>query len=1178
MKSFGRYIFSAILALSVFAGCEEEVAEPVLLEIDRTNMKMTVGQSQKLNASLKGAEGDFVWESDTPEVASVDAEGLVVALAAGKANVIVTAGGVSKTCAVEVIDFTAAKLELNSDFTKENGSNYSHLILKGETLKLEPKFYNGDGEKVNEMAYPKYAVTISNPSKQGETVVSVNEDGVVEAINPGYATVRISGAGLEAFVALTVKSMELASTEMTMFVNQSNFLVATIYPEDLPESQKLVEWVSYSTDFVKVNNKGVATALKPTTEPVIVAAQCGDLTAECKISVTEYTIDAVVLSALDGLKAADGTYQMLVGDNPYDLAVKFQKNGEDVTDMVKNLAVTVGYTSSNTEVATIENGIISVKKAGTTDITVNCAGKTASFTLNVIQCVESVQIISPEANPYVIGNDVESFTIQYAVYPENASVKTATFSSNAPEVASVDAKTGVVTVHKPGDAQITVTTDGMMRPYVNQSGATVVEPATVNLVLVVSDESTKPSVEIGGEGVNDGVLTIKKGNQVQLKANVTPASYSGSLTWSTTTSNILSVDAKTGLLTALARGTGKVVAVAGGAVAELTVNVLGIDPTAIKIDQEFAGEISVSEKQLLLTASVTAPDNGDFGGVNWYTSNESVATVNSEGQVSIHKAGTVTITAKALSADGTKELSNVTASITLNFIAPEISEVMVAATKSMVEEGESFQLTYQVIPSEAEPKNVMWTMEDGSDLASITSSGVITGIKSERVTDAVTGVSSWRAVTVKVTVDGVSATGQVAIIPRQPSGIELDVPQNNQLKVEQAWNFNPRVLPSDLSGFSIGVYSSPYGAMTNAYGAFAPEEPGSYELTFYTESNTNLVYQRQRSVSISVLPYWVQSISIPSTYELEEGGSAILVAEFTSDVAGKEPYDKTVKWTSMDESVVKVDGNGKITAVAPGTAEVKVTTNGSWSVPSDQQPKTASCMVTVKGAENVIKVGDYYYSDGTTSSSIVAGKTIVGIVISRDNAKSTDVKLPNDCTHGLVLALGQGEGNWSSSYDAGKVNTWALANGYQNTTGVYYSAGSYVTNDYGKRLLGYNNTSALRGYIAKYGYTSGIVAALDAYAATVTLPASASEMYIPSIAEMQLIHNNFEVINAALEAAGGTTFVRDPYDNQKDLYWTTSENESSSGNAAALNPFSGQLHGGVLKGSGIKKVRYIFAF
>ena len=93
MKSFGRYIFSAILVLSAFAGCQKEVVEPVLLEIDRTNMKMTVGQSQKLNAVLKGAEGEFVWESDKPEIADVDAEGLVVALSAGKANILVTAGG-----------------------------------------------------------------------------------------------------------------------------------------------------------------------------------------------------------------------------------------------------------------------------------------------------------------------------------------------------------------------------------------------------------------------------------------------------------------------------------------------------------------------------------------------------------------------------------------------------------------------------------------------------------------------------------------------------------------------------------------------------------------------------------------------------------------------------------------------------------------------------------------------------------------------------------------------------------------------------------------------------------------------------------------------------------------------------------------------------------------------------
>ena len=70
--------------------------------------------------------------------------------------------------------------------------------------------------------------------------------------------------------------------------------------------------------------------------------------------------------------------------------------------------------------------------------------------------------------------------------------------------------------------------------------------------------------------------------------------------------------------------------------------------------------------------------------------------------------------------------------------------------------------------------------------------------------------------TVKVTVDEVSAEAQVAIIPRQPSGIEVEIPENNQMKVEQSWSCNRRILPSDLSGFTVGVYSSPFASMPSA--------------------------------------------------------------------------------------------------------------------------------------------------------------------------------------------------------------------------------------------------------------------------------------------------------------------------------------------------------------------------
>ena len=1180
MKNIFRFFSLVAFVACAAISCNKELVEQPLLELDRSNMKMNIGQSQKLNASLKGAEAEFEWNSTDAEIVSVTGDGEVTALAAGTAKIVVSAAGLTKECEVVVVDFTAASMKLNKEFTLDKEpTDYSYLMLKDDELQILPRFYNADGERVDELAYPKYDITASNPSKEGTEVLSVNEDGLILALNPGTATIKVSGAGKTAHLTLTVKAIELSAYEMSMFVKQSDFLIATVLPETLSTSEKKVVWASSAPEYAKVSSTGAVTALQVTSEPVIISARCGQLVAECCVSVVDFLIDAVVLSELDGLKAADGTYQMFVGDTPYSLGVKFEKDGQDVTEKVKELEVNVAYNSSDTNIAVIENGIISVKNPGTTEISVSCAGQTNKFTLNVIQCVESVQILSPEKNPYVVGMDVTEFTIDYAVYPENASVKTVTFSSTNPNVATVDSKTGLVTVHNVGAATIVLTSDGLMKPYIGADGSKVSEPASVNLVLVASDpDMNSTSLSITGDGVQDGTLDLIKGDAVQLDASV-DSDYQGALIWNTTTPNIISVD-ENGRLTALSIGTGKVLLIAGNDVAELTVNVSGVNPTAIKINEE-AGSHPVNVGTILLTASMTAPENGDFAGVNWYSSDENVATVDSEGVVTVKGAGVVTITAKAKSSDGKAELSNVTASVELTFVALGIQEVMITLPKQRIEVGETIQLGCKAVPSDAEIPNQSWSIIDGVGFASITETGLLTGLKAEKEVNQ-SGFLVWKKVTVLLTVvidneRQYEAQAQVELIPKQPTGIEFDVPRNNQLKIYESWNFNPRVLPSDLSGFTVGVYSAPFAAMPNgAYAPFTPEKPGLYGLTFYTESNDNLVYYRERNVQINVDPYWVQSISIPSTYELEDDGRAILVAEFTSDTPGKEPYDKSVKWTSDNESVVKVDANGKITAVAPGTANVTVVTNGEWSVPGGQSQKSASCMVTVKAVATVINVGDYFYSDGTTSSEIVPGKTVVGIVISRDNARSTDVRLPESCTHGLVLALGQGEGNWSSSYDAGKVNTWALDNGYQNTTGVYYSGG-YVTNEFGKHLLGYNNTSALRGYLAKYSYTSGIIAALDAYAKTVTLPESVSDLYIPSIAEMQMVHSNFDLINEALKAADGVPFVMDPRDNQKDMYWTTSENEASSGQAAALNPFTGELQGGVMK-SKSKKVRFIFAF
>lgn len=498
--------------------------------------------------------------------------------------------------------------------------------------------------------------------------------------------------------------------------------------------------------------------------------------------------------------------------------------------------------------------------------------------------------------------------------------------------------------------------------------------------------------------------------------------------------------------------------------------------------------------------------------------------------------------------------------------------IVVDGDASDLQVGQSLQLRAVYVPADFVPESVSWVITENTEGAILDQNGRIEGVFANKLSDG-----NWANVIVTVYADGKSNSKSLRVIPRQPESIEVDMPEAGWLRVGEEWDFNPRVMPEGL-GFGVTCSIMKPGNKFTSDAKLVSDLPGTIDAQFAVASHDDLVYTAYRkNVALNVMPYWVETLTLPAEQEMEVGGSIILSPEFTSDVEGVQPTYKELVWTSSDETKAVVDSYGKVTALASGTVEITATTTGNWSVPSGQSQKSAKCNVTINEAQNVVKVGDFYYSDGTTSSSLEAGKTVVGIVISRDNATSTDKKLPAGCTHGVVLALGEGYGMWSSSYDAGRVNSWATQNGYENTTGTYYSNAhwAYMRNEYGNKLLGYNNTSALKEYIKNNGYTSGILDALAAY--QIALPETASELYIPSIAEMDAIAKNLDVINAALKAAGGTEFVMDPADSQNDAYWTTSENEASSGNAATINPFTGELHGGVMK-SKAKKVRFIFAF
>ena len=128
--------------------------------------------------------------------------------------------------------------------------------------------------------------------------------------------------------------------------------------------------------------------------------------------------------------------------------------------------------------------------------------------------------------------------------------------------------------------------------------------------------------------------------------------------------------------------------------------------------------------------------------VEWSSSDESVATVDENGKVTAVKAGTATITAKALDGDKTATFTltvkEAATSVTLNKTAIELSV------------GASETLTATIAPSGADDA-VEWTTSDET-VATVDENGKVTAVKAGTATITVTtknGKTATCTVTVK---------------------------------------------------------------------------------------------------------------------------------------------------------------------------------------------------------------------------------------------------------------------------------------------------------------------------------------------------------------------------------------------------------------------------------------------
>ena len=321
--------------------------------------------------------------------------------------------------------------------------------------------------------------------------------------------------------------------------------------------------------------------------------------------------------------------------------------------------------------------------------------------------------------------------------------------------------------------------------------------------------------------------------------------------------------------------------------------------------------IEMVEGETFSLVATVLPKDAEYDGVTWASSNASVASVNS-GTVTALKEGTATITASA----GGK---SATCSVKVSAKIIAVTSISLDKASLSIQVGDTETLTATIQPDNATDKAVVWTSSEDA-IASV-SNGKITAHKSGKATiTAKSGTCSAECeVTVSVNTESITL---------DKTTLSLSVGETAQLTAT--------VKPDDATDKTVTWSSSDESVAKVDNGKVAALKSGKATITAKCGDKT---------------AYCVVTVTVPvSSMTIDKTTLSLAIGEFVTLIATVKPddaTDKTVVWSSSDESIAKVD-NGKVMALKIGFAIVTATA-ANFSV---------SCNVTVTHPYNII----YYTS------------------------------------------------------------------------------------------------------------------------------------------------------------------------------------------------------------------------
>ena len=650
------------------------------IELIPGSVALKVGKTASIEAKVfpeTATVKALSWDSNDTNIATVDQNGIITAIAVGEAVITATAtdgSGVKATCSVSVIATPAEGVAIETpDKT---------TLKAGESIKL------------NATVLPETTTNKSiNWSTSDAAIATVDSEGNVIAV--GVGTVEITATtsnGKTYTIALTIdptlaESITLTPATASILIGESIPMVVSVSPATT--TNKSVTWTSSNPEVASVDDSGNVTGLDVgNVEITATTADGSSLKAVSKISVNPILAQSVTIGY-------DGQTNLYVGVKAQLSATVLPENTTDKSIAWRSLNPTVASVS--------ETGLVTALAIGNVTITATTTnGQTAQIEFTVVPTPVSAITFDKTS---VKLKATESVKIIATIVPEDATNKNINWTSSNNSVASVDAD-GVVTAIAVGEAVITATaTDGS---GVFNTVEVQVEPIYAESITIVAEGST----------------TLRDGETVQLRAVFVPENTTDKrVTWDAGPEINATID-ENGLFTAgsVPRLVGVVARSIGTpwVSGSTVINVVATPVESVEITSEPLVLLPGESKEVAVSVN---PSTATDKTITWSVSDESIIKLQEfDSSVAVINAiapGQAYLYAKASNGVNTSLM------VTVNTIP--VSEIILSKQELRLNVSETYQFEANVLPANASNKAIRWESSN-AEIGTVDETGFFTAI------------------------------------------------------------------------------------------------------------------------------------------------------------------------------------------------------------------------------------------------------------------------------------------------------------------------------------------------------------------------------------------------------------------------------------------------------------------